>query len=293
MAGDRRTPKNWFVPNVQYLSIKEQDRRFQALSRKVARNHYARKNIAYAHAIALGATSIYESDDDNIPYRFFPTFLEGPSSLQCIQAPPTFNTYSLFTKKRVWPRGLAMTHHATPIQRISKKRITPLIQHSLVDSDPDVDAIYRLTSGAKIRFDRNKVFGFSKGTYCPVNSQNTYWDKKVFKLLYLPSTVSMRTTDIWRGYIAQRILWKLGGNLVLLSPGVYQERNPHNLLRDFQEEIDVYLRTEELLSVLQSSTVTGDIDDMLIGIYKELIRKKFFHTDELGILREWLRIFTR
>jgi hypothetical protein len=37
------------------------------LAESLPTGHYARKNIAYLHAIRSGARCIYETDDDNAP----------------------------------------------------------------------------------------------------------------------------------------------------------------------------------------------------------------------------------
>ena len=180
---------------------------------------------------------------------------------------------------------------ATPIRNRNKKKILPLIQQSLADLDPDVDAIYRLTNGSTIKFAKNKQYALGKGTFCPFNSQNTYWNKAVFPLLYLPSTVDSRVTDIWRGYIAQRILWELNSRLIFLSPCVYQKRNIHNFMKDFEQELNLYLKTEGLVNTLSSLKLTGNVTNMLEQTYKELITEGLFKEDEQKILSGWLRMF--
>ena len=49
------------------------------------------------------------------------------------------------------------------------------------------------------------------------NSQNTLWFKKIFPLMYLPVTCSMRCTDIWRSLIALRILKNDGKKFYFLE----------------------------------------------------------------------------
>lgn len=80
----------------------------------------------------------------------------------------------------------------------------------MVDGDPDLDAIQRLTrkdNSAKfvVYFD-NKAppVVFPRGSFTPYNTQNTFHLKDAFFALLLPQTVNFRTQDIWRGFIAQR-----------------------------------------------------------------------------------------
>ena len=43
-------------------------------------------------------------------------------------------------------------------------------------------------------------------------------------------------TDIWRSFVAQRIAWANGWAILFHEPTVWQDRNEHNLMRDFRDE---------------------------------------------------------
>lgn len=290
VAGDNKTPKNWALKQATFLSIEAQHRNYPRLAKLVSENHYARKNLAYLEAVKTGIKYIYETDDDNIPNHYFPNFYHQKVKIKKVANPPAFNIYSLFTRQNVWPRGLPLNYIRTKKPHITEKSVMPLIQQSLVDLDPDVDAIYRSVSGKEIRFASHKAYCLATRTYCPFNSQSTYWHKKVFPLLYLPSTVESRVTDIWRGYIAQRVLWELDSELIFLSPCVYQERNPHNLMKDFEQELDLYLKSEELINTLNKISLKGSIEKMLLKIYQKLISSRFFERKEMAILKNWLEM---
>lgn len=292
VAGDMKTPNGWNHPNTVFLSVAAQDNKYVSLSKRIPRNHYARKNIAYVDAIQGNPSHLYETDDDNLPYGIFPNFLsDAKQPITTVRAPDAFNVYSLFTKDPVWPRGLPLPSIRAKLKSKKTKPVRPLIQQSLADLDPDVDAIYRLTNGKQIRFAKNMAVALERFTFCPFNSQNTYWHKDVFALLYLPSTVDSRVTDIWRGYIAERVLWELGSQLIFLSPCVYQKRNIHDFHKDFRQEIDLYLRAGELVEALKEVRISGSVPAMLTRVYEHLVEKKFFKKSELVILREWLRFF--
>lgn len=292
VAGDNKTPRNWKLKNSSFLSIEYQKKSYPRFSKLSSENHYSRKNFAYVEAIKSGADYIYETDDDNLPYKFFPNFLTTETKLEEITAPLSFNIYSLFTKKRVWPRGIPLNLVHNNISKKRKARVKPLIQQSLANLDPDVDAIYRLVIGDEIKFDMNKKYSFAKGTYGPFNSQNTFWHKDVFPLLYLPTTVSNRATDIWRGYIAQRILWELDSNLIYLSPCVYQIRNAHNFMKDFEDEVEVYLYAEKLILILNDIKLTGTVSEMLKKVYEKLASVKFIDRKELQSVNEWIKLLS-
>ena len=76
------------------------------------------------------------------------------------------------------------------------------VWQGLADEDPDVDAIYRLTSDTPCYFNERNPVVLAKGTVCPFNTQNTIIIKPLFNLLYLPTTATFRFTDILRGLVA-------------------------------------------------------------------------------------------
>jgi hypothetical protein len=290
IAGDNKTPKNWDLKNSHFISISDQRFRYPKLASLVAENHYARKNFAYLEAIKTGANYLYETDDDNLPYPNFHNFLENKTKLKVINSGIIHNIYEDFSKKKIWPRGFLLSRLLSATKpRFKRLNVIPIIQQSLADLDPDVDAIYRLTLGSLVKFQRNKKLALAAHTYCPFNSQNTYWHKDAYALLYLPSTVNSRVCDIWRGYIAQRILWEMKSKLIFTSPCVYQERNSHNLMKDFFDEIDLYLKTEKLIEVLENINLYGDPSQMLIIIYKVLVKEAFFLMKEFKTLEIWLK----
>lgn len=54
----------------------------------------------------------------------------------------------------------------------------------------------------------------------------TLFDESCFWALLLPTTVHSRVSDIWRSYIAQRLMWDIGRSLVFSSPFVVQVDDP-------------------------------------------------------------------
>lgn len=60
---------------------------------------------------------------------------------------------------------------------------------------------------------------------------------RCFDVLYCELQVHGRVSDIWRSYIAQRLLWDVGSSIAFMPPRVDQFRNP---LADMQAEEDLY-----------------------------------------------------
>jgi len=141
----------------------------------------------------------------------------------------------------------------------------------LADEDPDVDAIYRLTTNDRVVFERDKSYVLDKDVWCPFNSQNTLFKHVAFEALYLPCFVSFRMTDIWRSFVAQRLLWEKDLYLQFSSATVAQERNPHDLMRDFRDEIIGYTENKKIIDIISSEKLEGLSEyEKPIALYRSL-----------------------
>ncbi len=163
------------------------------------------------------------------------------------------------------------------------------IWQGLADNDPDVDAIYRLTSDIHCTFKKRAPVVLDKGIICPFNTQNTQIRKELFPLLYLPSTVTFRYTDILRGFVAQPIMWLYGFQLGFSEATVFQERNPHDYLKDFISEIPMYQTTREVVQIV-SNIVSAEfsIGENLRRAYDALCNKGIVDKSEMDLLNNWL-----
>ena len=295
IAGDRKTQEPWEFKNCEYLSTKQQESLFPELGAVIPYNHYARKNFAYLKAVSSGVEQIFETDDDNFPQKHFPNFLTKKEiEVQVVSSSNNFfNTYQDFLKGKetLWARGYPLKRILDKSQKVKRKKqkIKSFIQQSLIDNDTDVDAIYRLTINKMVTFKKNKKLALSPHTYSPINSQNTAWYKEAFLFLYLPSTVSSRVCDILRGWIAQRLQWEIGGYLLFLSPSVYQMRNEHDFLKDFKEEIPLYLETENTIRILEDTILSGSIENKLLQIYKALVKNSIVLPEEIERVKAWIK----
>jgi hypothetical protein len=294
VVGDKKTEQDWSFPNVHFISVNEQKLMNSSLVNALPWNSYTRKNIGYMYAISNGAEVIYDTDDDNIPLE---NWDKNPSfyiDLEIIHKPDFVNIYSFFTDKHVWPRGLPLQKikQDSSIEINAKKMSKIGVWQYLADEDPDVDAIYRLTNNDPIYFNKRAPLALDEGVCCPFNSQNTYFQNKVFPLLYLPSTVTFRFTDILRGLVAQPILWAAGYRLGFGEATVIQKRNPHDYLSDFESEIPGYLYSEKVVKLAkQSVSLDCSIKDNLMSVYKALKNADIVTEKEIEVLKLWLRIF--
>lgn len=295
VVGDKKTVKDWAYPNVEFISVADQEKTDSAFAKALPWNSYTRKNIGYAHAISNGANLIYETDDDNIPLDNWVSSPSFAESVEVINKPPFVNIYSFFTEKHVWPRGLPLQYILGSEPATSKvgEPVNVGVWQFLADEDPDVDAIYRLTNNAPIYFNKRAPLVLNEGVCCPFNSQNTYFRSEVFPLLYLPTTVTFRFTDILRGLVAQPILWAAGYSLGFGEATVIQKRNPHNYLKDFESEIPGYLHAEKVV-MLANENVSSDrtISENMVSVYEALQRERIVKEHEIFVLKLWLENFS-
>lgn len=292
MAGDTKTPDDFLIDGCDFISLEHQKTGEFTLGRACPERSYTRKNIAYLHAISSGASVIVETDDDNHPYPEF--WIPRTSEVECatVSSGEWVNVYGYFSGKFVYPRGLPLQHARTPPPEPQSfmLRACP-VQQGLADDDPDVDAVYRMLFELPIRFDkRHSPVFLAHHTWCPFNSQNTTFFRESFPLLYLPSMCSFRMTDIWRSFVAQRILHARSSGILFYGPTVWQTRNDHDFHRDFLEEIPGYMHNEAIRDALLGVGLTQDLSSriMLEKCYEVLMHRGWIEQREEAILSAWL-----
>jgi len=264
------------------------------MATKLPFNHYGRKMMGYLHAIQQGAQVIIDTDDDNIPYDgwAFPA-MEGEFQTSPVNK-GFVNIYKNFTSHHIWPRGYPLDLILNPDHNLRESELTTEaakigIWQGLADSDPDVDAIYRLVDNTEVFFDKRAPIVLAEGTLCPFNSQNTAVRQELFPLLYLPAYVTFRFTDILRGLVAQPILWAHGYRLGFTQATVLQERNPHDYVKDFESEIPCYLHPNRVIAaVSRAIDKSVTVGENLRRAYVELAQENIVTAQELELLDLWL-----
>jgi hypothetical protein len=174
----------------------------------------------------------------------------------------------------------------------SLKKLNCPIQQGLANKNPDVDAIYRMLMPLPVHFKDHEDIALGGGSWCPFNSQNTTWWKEAFPLLYLPSYCSFRMTDIYRSLIAQRIAKGNGWPIMFHQATVEQERNQHNLMKDFVDEIPGYLQVESIGRYLDAISIKAGrehLHDAMTLCYTRLVEEKIFDAKEIELLHAWLK----
>jgi hypothetical protein len=293
VVGDKKGPAQFDLPGTRFVPLAEQQQLPFTLARLLPTGHYVRKNLSYLLAFAAGATAIYETDDDNAPNAAW-----SPRTARTTARPlhhaGWVNVYRCFTSANIWPRGLPLRHarDTTSYDLRPEQPVESPIQQLLTNVAPDVDAAWRLTVGAEpFAFDpaATQSVHLAPGAWCPFNSQSTWWFRVAFPLMYLPSTCTFRMTDIWRSLVAQRCLWELGQGVTYHPPEVDQERNAHDLTRDFADEVPGYLHNERIAQTLAALHLTpGDTSANLVRCYEALVAASVLAASELDLVGAWV-----
>lgn len=300
VAGDSKGPQSFDGPEeapwpVEFLSLAAQESAGFSLAANLPTKHYARKNIAYLHAIRSGATCIYETDDDNAPNGGWAPREEVISDCRILEKsdPRWVNVYGYFSDENIWPRGLPLDEirQKLPLTHSADRSRRAPVQQGLVDGSPDVDAIWRLVMDREFRFDQVKSVHLEPGNWCPFNTQSTWWWPLAFPLLYIPSYCSFRMCDIWKSFVAQRCLWAMDLGVVFHAPEVNQERNYHDLNRDFSDEIPGYEQNRKIAEILDQTKLSPSEQSVganLKHCYERLVEAEIFPEKELALVDAWL-----
>lgn len=296
VIGDEPGPKlRYNLPSTECILIDDQRQLPFQLNRGLPTRHYSRKNIGYLLAIQRGAKCIFETDDDNAPSGRWKAQPLNPDALG-LASSRWVNVYSHFTDLMIWPRGF-------PLEKVRDHAVRPCymdelvrpyyapIQQCLADGSPDVDAVWRLLLDTDVKFSLKPSVRLAPHSWCPFNSQATWWWPEAFPLLYLPSHCSFRMTDIWRSFVAQRCIWELGCGIVFHQADVFQSRNEHNLHRDFIDEVPGYQSNNLIVSLLDDLTLepgSQNVSRNMLKCYSSLVDNGLLPYTELTLLNSWI-----
>lgn len=294
VIGDLASPPDFQLEGCRFYGLKEQRELGLRFAAACPTRHYARKNIGYLLAMRDGASVMIETDDDNFPAQDFWKERSRRQSVKAISNAGWVNVYRYFTEANIWPRGLPLDRILSAIpdfESLDQQEVDCPIQQGLADENPDVDAIYRLALPLPQSFRKDRRVALGAGSWSPFNSQNTTWWRDAFPLLYLPAYCSFRMTDIWRSFIAQRISWANDWGILYHEPTVSQERNEHNLMRDFKDEVPGYLNNSAICEALDKLSLKPGVEELKDNLricYEELVRMELVGSQELDLVEAWI-----
>jgi len=297
VIGDVPSPTDFHIDGCEFYGIQRQLESGFEFAQVCPTRHYARKNIGYLIAIRGGAEIILETDDDNFPRDGFWAARQRRQVVPSLSGAGWVNVLGWFTDTHIWPRGLPLDlvqekcEEKYPWAGVPVAEADCPIQMGLADENPDVDAVYRLVLPLPVSFRTDRRVALGAGTWSPFNSQNTAWWPDAYPLLYLPAYCSFRATDIWRSLVAQRVAWEHGWQILYHEPTVWQERNEHNLMRDFEQEVPVYLHNRKIAGKLESLALSKDAKDCGANLricYEAIVGMGLIDPRELELVDAWL-----
>lgn len=286
LVGDKKTPQ-YVDSQISFLPYEESTK----LSQLIGANKYSRKNMGYLAAIHNGCDIIYETDDDNIPYNEWNFDMGFVCNNMLLSSEKFANIYGYLSGEKIWNRGFPLNYITKDIQYTmclsTGKRVG--VWQTLIDQDPDVDAIYRLVFNKLCCFNVPKSFVLDNNTYAPFNSQSTFWSKECFPYMYFPSTVSWRFADILRSYITQRLLRQDNLHLGFSKSIVYQNRFRQDYMKDFVDEFQMYSDVLKTIEILDLCILGTNKIENLRRLYCALVNCGIVSEKELEILEEWTK----
>jgi hypothetical protein len=315
VADAKSPPRSTYPADIVYLSFDDQ-KRCASVFRTAAispTHNYSRKNMGYLYAMANGAEAIFDTEDNSALFlnASVPIRIPGQANYRTTQAgtilgTSVFNPYPHFGGDKGgnwWPRGF-------PVEKVSDHTTHPrwhpyfkpttdesfVVQHSLADRDPDVDAIFRMTRRERKMIWEKNVWPVypPAGVLSPYNSQATVVLPGGFWSLVLPSTVESRVSDIWRSYWAQRLMWDVNQRVLFVPSFVEQNRTAHDVFADYQAELQIYQQADTLCTMLGSwdgSKVVADGPDTLprraVDLAIWMYERGFWEENDVFLIDAW------
>ena len=311
VVGDKKTNHTEWAAfqeshsNVVYLSPDAQTKLQFKTAKALPWNHFGRKSIGYLFAVSRGAMYIFDFDDDNILNIKSFNELQEMEVHDVSTSHHIYNPYAFFEPTNqepskaaiIWPRGQSLQFNNDPEtydvphpkSAISLRDL--VVVQSLADHDPDVDAIYRMTRKLPVLFEKKGAIVVPPAsTFVPWNAQGVLIRKEAVFGLLLPVTVPGRVSDIWRSYIASRLLWETGLSVGYSSAVVTQYRNPHSYQQDLVEEHDLYYKCDDLLGILANWTSSGfaTLDGAYLDLMTVLVQHKILGELDLEMAKHWV-----
>ncbi|PKA54359.1 hypothetical protein AXF42_Ash000192 [Apostasia shenzhenica] len=302
------TPTDFSLKGSIFLSLELQSRLGFRSTSFLPYGTHVRKSVGYLYAIQHGARVIYDADDradvlgGHLGHLFdLELSTGGEVLLQYSHHDPNrtaVNPYVHFGQRSLWPRGL-------PLDRVGE--IEPeefytevysgrqFIQQGLSNGLPDLDAVFYFTRKSSeleafdFQFDADapKV-ALPQGSMVPVNSFNTLFHSQAFWALMLPVSVSSMASDVLRGYWAQRILWEIGGYVVVYPPTIHRFDNAQAY--PFAEEKDLHVNVGRVIDFLVSwRSNKPTLFERILHLSYVMAEEGFWSEHDVRLTAAWLQ----
>lgn len=249
--------------------------RFPSLAGRIPYDSDNRRNIGFLMALERGVEVLISIDDDNYCLEDVDFVGEHLVTGTTIAGDATassdgwFNLCSLLhssTKDEIFPRGFPYfaRRHERTLRTESASAARVVMNAGLWLSDPDVDAMTRLTQAPRIGSAEPHSIRLADSSWSPINTQNTSITRDAISAYYyvrmgfsLGGLRIDRYGDILSGYLLQACVKARGEAIRIGSPVADHRRTPHNLFKDLYHELAGMVLLDDLLPWLTELQLGG------------------------------------
>ncbi|CAL8465877.1 g5413 [Coccomyxa elongata] len=295
------------VPHLIFLDRQQQHKLGFASALDGDGNIHSR-NIGSLYAIMCGAKLIMEVEDSieqkdaeagpgqDIPSGPFPQAL-GDSASWLI------NPYALYGHPEMWPRGFPLgavsnaTFEFRKVQQPTphdKVIYEPLIQSALIDDYPTTAGVLGLTqlahTGPQDFYRTPKALAIQPGYFAPLNFGSTIYSKDAFWGLPLLAGLHQALAAAWRSLWVQKLLWDVGGRVLVLAPSARQNRSVHSVhLEAMVQEEEVLHKVGPMVHFLHNWESEEEVFHLrLLELARGLTDAGFWAQSELDSMSAWV-----
>jgi len=261
-------------------------------------NPLAQRQLGYLWAIAHDAAVIV----DLLPE--YTLLREPPVALPVVDVTmiPNFegsmmNVYPSLgcSNPSAWPRGLpvyttgtAYIANASEMLKGTWHQKNVGVIASVIDGSADVDPLLDETSQHNISFGKaERLLVVPRKVFAPYNARSTFHSKTALWGLNFPLSLPPHTADIFRSYIAQRLFWDVGLNVLYGGPHFQQRKQRINRQ---STEVPDHTKWAALIKVLKNwSSRKKTLPSRALELYKLLYKLNFIAVKDVGSLRSWFR----
>ena len=274
IIGDKKSPSGTAefcrtIPNCTYLDVDAQTeymKKFPRLAEHIPFNCAERINVgmlwAYEHGTDLFAMindDNFATEDDMIG-RHKKT---GRVSEQTTVSSSSgwYNVCKALREKnfiefyhRGYPQKQKWNNGVLDVWTETRKII---VNEGLWIDNPDTDAITRMERPLEVKGHYLTIdFALARGTWSPLNSQNTTIAREAVPA-YFQSPYIGRHSDIWAGYVIDRLAEHFNHAISFGRPLSRHTRSPHDLWKDLDLERKGMIMTDDFCDALRSITLTA------------------------------------
>jgi hypothetical protein len=278
IAGDLKTPAEavkFIDQHAIYLSPEQQNSSWKT-SRLLPWNSITRRNIAVLEALKWGADVIVCWDDDNIPLdtdyfaHFHQTLSQKFDGLRAASSSGWFDVGQM-----VYPTA---SHRGFPHEKAGVIALNSCVGvdvgvcAGVVLGDPDIAAVTRIATHPTVHVVSEVLRAgvvVDPSALTVFNTQNTAV-KRRFAPALLCCPQFGRFDDIFASLVCQRMMRHCGHYVHFGHPFVWQERNPHDLNIDLDQEIFGMKHVVHLAGVLDHIQ-TFPVDKHPVRVMYEVI----------------------